>query len=89
MSKTIFMLILNEVLNKNKIKIKLSEFEKDQVYREVLNYFGLAGGLNVCESLERAWQDPYNKSRIEDFIIAWLKRKMRKSISEGYRTGII
>lgn len=83
------MLILNEVLSKNRIKIKLSEFEKDQVYREVLNYFGLAGGLNTCESLERAWQDPYNRGRIEDFIITWLKRKMRKSISEGHRAGII
>jgi len=83
------MLILNEVLNKNRIKIRLSEAEKDQIYREALNYFGLAGGLNICEALERAWEDPYNKGRIEDFIIAWLKRKMKRSISEGYRAGII
>jgi len=43
----------------------------------------LAGGLNVCEALENAWQDPYNRSRIEDFIIAWLKRRVRKSIMSG------
>ncbi|MEM2092505.1 MAG: hypothetical protein QW600_01225 [Candidatus Bathyarchaeia archaeon] len=83
MSKLIFMLILNDVLSRNMIKVNLSENEKDRLYMELLNYFGLAGGLNVCEALENAWQDPYNRSRIEDFIIAWLKRRVRKSIISG------
>lgn len=88
MSKLIFMLILNEVLSRNRIKLSLSDREKDQLYMEVLNYFGLAGGLNVCEALERAWQDPYNKSEIEDFIIAWLRRRIKRVASES-QTGII
>jgi len=83
MSKLIFTLILNDVLSRNMIKVNLSENEKDRLYMELLNYFGLAGGLNVCEALENAWQDPYNRSRIEDFIIAWLKRRVRKSIMSG------
>lgn len=83
MSKLIFMLILNDVLSRNMIRVNLSENEKDRLYMELLNYFGLAGGLNVCEALENAWQDPYNRSRIEDFIIAWLKRRVRKSIVSG------
>ncbi|MBS7639477.1 MAG: hypothetical protein QW804_03575 [Candidatus Bathyarchaeia archaeon] len=83
MSKLIFTLILNDVLSRNMIKVNLSENEKDRLYMELLNYFGLAGGLNVCEALENAWQDPYNRSRIEDFIIAWLKRRVRKSIISG------
>lgn len=83
MSKLIFMLILNDVLRKNRIKINLSDREKDGLYMDLLNYFGLAGGLNICETLEKAWQDPYNRSRIEDFIIAWLKRRMRKNIISG------
>ncbi|MEM1550837.1 MAG: hypothetical protein QXR13_02755 [Candidatus Bathyarchaeia archaeon] len=88
MSKVIFMLLLNEVLNRNGLRIKLSEFEKNQLYGELLNHFGLIGGLNVCEALERSWQDPYTKSEIEDFILAWLRRKVRKVRGE-YRTGII
>lgn len=83
MSKLIFMLILNDVLSRNMIRVNLSENEKDRLYMELLNYFGLAGGLNVCEALENAWRDPYNRSRIEDFIIAWLKRRVRKSIISG------
>ncbi|MEM0057242.1 MAG: hypothetical protein QXH96_02055 [Candidatus Geothermarchaeota archaeon] len=78
MSKVIFMLLLNEVQNRNGLKIRLSEFEKNKLYGELLNHFGLIGGLNVCEALERAWQDPYMKNEIENFILAWLRRKIRK-----------
>lgn len=78
MSKVIFMLLLNEVQSRNGLKVRLSEFEKNQLYGELLNHFGLIGGLNVCEALERAWQDPYMKSEIENFILAWLRRKVKK-----------
>lgn len=88
MSKLIFTLILNEVLSRNRIKFSLSEREKDQLYMEILNHFGLAGGLNVCEALERAWQDPYNRGEIEDFIIAWLRRRIKRVTSES-QTGTI
>lgn len=88
MSKVIFTLLLNDVLSRNGLKVKLSEFEKNQLYGELLNHFGLVGGLNVCEALERAWQDPYLRDKIEDYILAWLGRKVRKVRGE-YRTGII
>jgi len=38
----------------------------------------LVGGLNVCEALEHAWRDPYNRGEIEDFIIAWLRKRAKK-----------
>ncbi|MEM2341361.1 MAG: hypothetical protein QXX94_04535 [Candidatus Bathyarchaeia archaeon] len=88
MSKLIFTLIFNEVLNRGRINVSLSDSEIDQLYRELLNYFGLAGGLNICESLERAWQDPYNRDEIERFIMAWLRRKIR-GIQREYRSGIV
>lgn len=72
------MLLLNEVQSRNGLKVRLSEFEKNQLYGELLNHFGLIGGLNVCEALERAWQDPHMKSEIENFILAWLRRKVKK-----------
>ncbi|MBS7653948.1 MAG: hypothetical protein QXR06_00800 [Candidatus Bathyarchaeia archaeon] len=89
MSRLIFTLMLNEVLSKSGLRVSLSESEKDRLYMELLNYFGLAGGLNVCEALESAWQDPYNKERIEEFIVAWLRRKMRKNVLGESATGII
>lgn len=72
------MILLNEVLSRNGLKIKLSEFEKNQLYEDLLNRFGLIGGLNICEALERSWQDPYMKGKIEDFILTWLRRRVKK-----------
>lgn len=89
MSKLIFTLILNNVLSRNRIRISLSESEKDRLYMELLNYFGIAGGLNICEALESAWQDPYNRERIEEFIISWLRRKIRKNVLGESTAGII
>lgn len=89
MSKFVFMLLLNDILSKSRIRVKLSEIERNQLYEELINCFGLAGGLNVCEALERAWQDPYNRSRIEEFILAWFRRRMKKRIEGEYRTGIV
>jgi hypothetical protein len=89
MSRLIFTLILNDVLSRSGIRINLSESEKDRLYMELLNYFGLAGGLNVCEALESAWQDQYNRERIEEFIVAWLRRKIRKNVLGESTTGII
>ncbi|MEM1515847.1 MAG: hypothetical protein QXH24_07390 [Candidatus Bathyarchaeia archaeon] len=65
----------------------MSDFEKNQLYGELLNHFGLIGGLNICEALERSWQDPYMKSKIEDFILTWLRRKVKKVRGE-YRAGV-
>lgn len=89
MSRLIFTLMLNEVLSRSGFRVSLSESEKDRLYIELLNYFGLAGGLNVCEALESAWQDPYNREKIEEFIVAWLRRKMRKNVLGESTTGII
>ncbi len=89
MSKLIFTLILNNVLSRSGIRVNLSESEKDRLYMELLNYFGLVGGLNICEALESAWQDPYNRERIEEFIISWLRRKIRKNVLGESTAGII
>ena len=72
------MTILNDVLSGVKFDVALSDGDRDQLYQELLYYFGLVGGLRVCEALEAAWRDPYNRSEIEEFILAWLRKKARK-----------
>jgi len=71
-SRTILMGILSDM------RVWLNEPETEQLYKELLAYFGLVGASNVCQALESAWKDPYNKQEIEEFIKAWLKRKQRK-----------
>jgi len=68
--------VLSAILSQ--IGVLLSEAEKEQLYHELLAYFGLVGALNECQALENAWQDPYNKREIEEFIRAWLRRKQRR-----------
>ena len=72
MSRTILMNILSDML------VRLSETETEQLYQELLTYFGLIGASNQCEALDAAWSDPYNRHEIEEFIKAWLRRKQRK-----------
>jgi len=72
MSRTVLSAILAEM------SIWLNATETEQLHNELLAYFGLVGALNECQALENAWQDPYNKREIEEFIKAWLKRKQRK-----------
>jgi hypothetical protein len=72
MSRTVLSAILAEM------SIWLNATETEQLHNELLAYFGLVGALNECQALENAWQDPYNRREIEEFIKAWLKRKQRK-----------
>jgi hypothetical protein len=60
------------------MQVWLNNTEKEQLYNELLAYFGLIGATNECQALENAWKDPYNKQEIEKFINAWLRRKQRK-----------
>ncbi|MGC8998787.1 MAG: hypothetical protein ACP5JW_05265 [Candidatus Bathyarchaeia archaeon] len=68
--------VLDAILNA--MQVLLSDIEREQLYHELLAYFGLVGALNECQALESAWQDPYNKREIEEFIRAWLRRKQRR-----------
>ncbi|MEM2537680.1 MAG: hypothetical protein QXK29_06020 [Candidatus Bathyarchaeia archaeon] len=72
MSRAVLTAILAE------IGVMLNETEKELLYHELLAYFGLVGALNECQALENAWQDPYNKREIEEFIRAWLRRKQKR-----------
>jgi len=72
MSRTILMNILSD------INVWLSEPETEQLYQELLFYFGIIGASNQCDALESAWRDPYNKQEIGEFVQAWLRRKQRK-----------
>lgn len=72
MSRQVLTAILAEM------QVWLNQIEKEQLYNELLAYFGLIGATNECQALEAAWIDPYNKSEIEEFIKAWLRRKRRK-----------
>jgi len=72
MSRQVLTAMLTEM------KVWLNENEKQQLYQELLAYFGLIGATDECQALENAWKDPYNKQEIEKFINAWLRRKQRK-----------
>ena len=52
--------------------------ETEQLYQELLAYFGLVGATNQCQALEKAWKDPYNRHEIEEFIKAWLKKSKKR-----------
>ena len=78
LSRLVFNQILNEVLVATNLQVFLNELERESLYMELLQYFGLIGATNECQALENAWKDPYNKHEIEEFIKAWLKRKLRK-----------
>ena len=78
MSRLVFNQILNEVLISLETQVSLTDLEKESLYMELLHFFGLIGAVNECEALEAAWKDPYNRREIEEFIKAWLTRKMRK-----------
>lgn len=81
MSRTVLSAILAEM------KVWLSSQDIEQLYNELIAYFGLIGAVNECQALENAWKDPYNKSEIEEFIKAWLRRKQRKR--EESITGVV
>jgi len=77
-SRLVFNQIVNGVLSSLRLEISLSELERESLYMEVMYNFGLIGAANECEALEKAWKDRYHKRAIEEFIEAWLKRKMTR-----------
>jgi hypothetical protein len=81
LSRAVLMGILSEM------RVWLSELEMEQLYNELIAYFGLIGALDECQALENAWKDPYNRREIEEFIKAWLRRKQRKK--EEIVTGVV
>jgi hypothetical protein len=87
LSRLVFTALLNEVLGGIGFHVDLGDADREQLYNELLYYFGLVGALNVCEALEHAWRDPYNRSEIEDFIIAWLRKRAKKK--EKPMAGVI
>jgi hypothetical protein len=68
--------VLDAILNA--MQILLNEVEREQLYQELIAYFGLIGATDECQALEAAWQDPYNRCEIEYFIRAWLLRRKRR-----------
>ncbi|MEM0057693.1 MAG: hypothetical protein QXG58_07310 [Candidatus Bathyarchaeia archaeon] len=74
-------LVLDAILNA--MHVWLNETEKEQLYRELIAYFGLVGALNECQALEYAWQDPYNRQEIEQFIKEWLTWRRRRKGEEA------
>lgn len=73
-------LVLDAILNA--MQVWLNETEKEQLYQELLAYFGLVGAINECQALEYAWQDPYNRQEIEQFIRTWLTWRRRRKREE-------
>ena len=48
LSRAVLMGILSEM------RVWLSELEMEQLYNELIAYFGLVGALNECQALESA-----------------------------------
>jgi len=86
LSRLVFTTILAEVLSGITFRVEVGDVDKEQLYREVLYYFGLVGAPNTCEALEAAWRDPYNQDEIKEFILAWLRKKARRDVKA---TGVI
>jgi len=80
LSRLVFATILNEVLSGITFHVDLDDSDREQLYNELLYYFGLVGALNVCDALEAAWRDTYNRSEIREFILAWLRKKAKKDV---------
>jgi len=80
-SRAVLTAILSEMY------VWLNQNETEQLYKELLAYFGLIGATDECQALEAAWKDAYNKREIEEFIKAWLRRKQRKK--EEAITGVV
>lgn len=72
MSILVLMTILSQM------GIWLAKPEIQELYYELLTYFGLVGARDECQALESSWKDPYNRHLIEEFIKAWLSKKKRK-----------
>jgi hypothetical protein len=68
--------VLDAILNA--MQVLLSEIEREQLYHELIAYFGLIGAADECQALETAWKDPYNRHEIEEFIKSWLKRRQKR-----------
>jgi len=86
LSRLVFSTILNEVLSGIGFQVVLGDTDREQLYHELLYYFGLVGGLNMCEAFEAAWRDPYNQSEMREFILAWIRKKAKKDVKA---TGVI
>jgi hypothetical protein len=82
LSRLVFNQILSEVLASLRLKVSLNDPERESLFMELLHYFGLIGATNECEALENSWKDPYNRHQIEEYIKAWLKRKLDKKKAE-------
>lgn len=54
MSRLVFTNILNEVLGSVRFDVALGVGDREQLCQELLYYFGLVGGLNICDALEVA-----------------------------------
>jgi len=68
--------VLDAILNA--MQVLLNKAEREQLYNELLAYFGLVGATDQCKALEAAWLDPYNRHEIEEFIRAWLSRRRKR-----------
>ena len=62
----------------SEMQVWLSGIAAEELYHELLAYFGLIGATEEYQALESAWKDLYNRREIEEFIKAWLRRKRRK-----------
>jgi hypothetical protein len=61
----------------SQMRVWVSELEAEELYRELIAYFGLAGAVDECRALESAWEDPYGRREVEEFIKAWLARRRK------------
>ena len=54
LSRLILVTILSEVLSEINFYVDRDDTYREQLHNELLDYFGLVGGLDICEALEAA-----------------------------------
>jgi len=81
LSRLVFMRILSDALSSASLDVVLGEGDREQLYQELLYYFGLVGGLNVCEALEHAWRETRQKlgtNKLHAYRFGQHKRRNRR-----------
>lgn len=83
MSRAVLAAILSQM------RVWMSELEAEELYRELLARFGLVGAVDECRALESAWEDPYGRREVEEFIRAWLAGRRRRRLAPAASAAYI
>ncbi len=65
--------VLNRILNS--LGIYLDEYERKELYENLVRDFGIIGKYDECMELEKLYNDEFYRRKIEEYIKKYLERK--------------